>query len=136
MDKLEQEIWKTKYIEPMFEKYKEIPTDLKYLFIEKDYSQMFGGKREAEDRMRYLYHDSETFIFVFENALCEFTKTVRKNLLKKYWESLALDEWLKIKGSGSYFKHFSGKWLQDKEYFCNFVAERENNKEYVKQVLR
>ena len=35
MNKLEQEIWKTNYIEPMFKKYECVPNKLKYMFIEK-----------------------------------------------------------------------------------------------------
>lgn len=139
MDKLEQEIWKTQYIQPMFEKYKEIPTDLKYMFIEKDYIRMFGGKREAESRMRYMYDDTETFIFAFQNALCEFTPRVKKNLLKKYFESLALDEHYKLQGMGFFFEFFpnlSGEWLRDKEFFTKFVTEREMNKVYVKLILK
>jgi len=135
MDSLEKEIWRRDYVQPLFDKYKEIPTKLKYMFIEKDYTRMFGSKREAESRMTYMYDDSQTFIFAFADALCEFTPRVRKNLIQKYWEDLAIKEFLKIADSGSYFKHFSGKWLQYKEYFCNLVAEREKDKEYVKLIM-
>jgi hypothetical protein len=134
MDKLEQELWKTQYVE----KYKEIPTDLKYAFIEKDYRNIFGGKKEAESRMRYLYDDSETFIFTFDNALAEFTSRVRKGILKKYLETVALDEYYKLQDMGFFFEFFpnlSGEWLRDKEFFTKFVTEREMNKEYVKLIL-
>lgn len=126
------------FVKTMFEKYKEIPTDLKYAFIEKDYRSMFGGKREAEQRMRYMYDDTETFIFAFENALCEFTPRVRKNILKKYFESLALDEHYKLQEMGFFFEFFpqlSGEWLRDKEEFIKFITKREINKRYVKLIL-
>lgn len=135
MDIIERQIWKTNYVQPMFEKYKEIPTKLKYMFIEKEYRKMFGGIREANSRMAHMYDDSETFIFAFESALCEFGKVARKNLLNKYFEELAWSDYIKLAESGSYFKHYSGKWLQDKEFFINFVAEREDKKEYVKLIL-
>ena len=54
MNKLEQQIWKTNYVEPLFEKYESVPTKLKYMFIEKDYTKMFG-KRMANDQMKYIY---------------------------------------------------------------------------------
>lgn len=126
------------FVKTMFDKYKEIPTDLKYAFVEKDYTKMFGGKREAELRMRYLYDDSETFIFAFDNALAEFTPRVKKNLLKKYFENLTLDEYCKLQDMGFFFEFFpnlSGEWLRDKEFFTTFVTEREMNKEYVKLIL-
>jgi hypothetical protein len=122
----------------MFERYKEVPTDLKYKFIEKDYTKMFGGKREAESRMRHMYDDSETFIFAFENALCEFSKRVKKNLLKKYFDDLAWWEYGKLHETGMFFEFFgnlSGDYLRDKEFFSNFIAERENKKEYVNLIL-
>ena len=111
MKKLEQQIWKTNYVEPLFKKYESVPTKLKYMFIEKDYHKMFGSKREAQDRMRYMYDDSETFIFAFQNALCEFSVRVRNNLMKKYWEDLALDEYYKLYNSGIFWEFFSKfKW--------------------------
>lgn len=45
------------FVTQMFEKYKDIPTDLKYMFIEKDYTKMFG-KVEGLNQMRYMYDDS------------------------------------------------------------------------------
>lgn len=137
MNKLEQEIWKTNYIEPMFKKYESVPTKLKYMFIKKDYVSMYG-RQMANDQMRYMYSDSDDFIFAFENALYEFSLRVKINLLKKYWEELALDEWYKLQEVGMFFEFFpnlSGNWLQDKKYFNNFVAEREGKKEYVKLIL-
>jgi len=137
MDILEQEIWKTQYLEPMFERYKEIPIDLKYKFIEKDYIKMFG-KRMAQDQMRYMYDDSETFIFAFENALCEFSKRVKKNILKKYFEDLASYEYYMLKEHGMFYEYWpnlSGEWKRDEEFYIKFIAERENKKEYIKLLL-
>jgi hypothetical protein len=125
------------FVTLMFERYKEVPTDLKYKFIEKDYTQMFG-KAEGLSQMRYMYDDSEIFIFAFENALCEFSKRVKKNILKKYFEELALDEYYELLKSGMFWEFFpnlSGEYTRDKEFFINFVAERENKKEYIKLIL-
>lgn len=125
------------FVTQMFEKYKDIPRDLMYMFIEKDYAKMFG-KVGGLNQMRYMYDDSETFIFAFENALCEFGKVARKNLLKKYFERLSLEEHYELLKSGFFWEFFpslSGQYLQDKEFFTNFIAERENNKEYVKLIL-
>ncbi len=135
MGKLEQQIWKEQYVQPMFKKYECVPTELKYKFIEKDYAKMFGGKREAESRMKYMYDDSETFIFAFENALYEFGKVSRKNLITKYWEYLAWIYYVKLAQSGSYFKYYSGVWKNDKQWFIDKIAEKENKKEYVKLIL-
>lgn len=126
----DKEIWQEDYLQPMFKKYESIPTKLKYMFIEKDFTRMFG-KQMADDQMRYMYDDSEDFIFGFENALYSLSKTIKKNLIKKYFEKLAFDEWYEIAESGSYFKYFSGKWLQDKEFFINFITERESKKDYI-----
>lgn len=115
------------FVTLMFESYKEVPTDLKYMFIEKGYSRMFGGKKEAQQRMRYLYDNSETFIFAFENALCEFSLTVRRNLIKKYWEELALDLFME---SGE-----KGKWGAVKQQFIDKIAEKEDKKEYLKLIM-
>ncbi len=137
MDIIEQQIWKTNYVQPMFEKYKEIPTKLKYMFIEKEYCKIFV-KSEGLSQMAHMYDDSETFIFAFESALCEFGKVARKNLLKKYFEELSFKEYYELLTSGMFYEFFpnlTGKWLQDKEFFINFVAERENKKEYVKLIL-
>lgn len=118
----DKQIWKEDYLDPMFKKYESIPTKLKYMFIEKDYTKMCGSKREAQDRMRYMYDDTETFIFAFENALREFSKTVKKNLLKKYWEELGFYEHCELLKPGMFWKFFpnlSGKWLQDEVDFLN-----------------
>lgn len=126
------------FVTQMFEKYKDIPTDLKYMFIEKDYTKMFG-KVEGLNQMRYMYDDSETFIFAFENALAEFGKVARKNLLKKYFEKITLDEHFKLLKSGMFFEFFpnlSGEYLRDKDFFTIFITKRENNKEYVKLILQ
>lgn len=130
--------YKDPFVTQMFEKYKDIPTDLKYMFIEKDYTKMFG-KAEGLNQMRYMYDDSEAFIFAFENALAEFGKVARKNLLKKYFEKITLDEYFKILKSGMFwelFPNLSGEYLQDKDFFTTFITERENNKEYVKLILQ
>ena len=138
--KTEQErlIWKYEYIDPMFKKYECIPTKLKYIFIEKDYAKMFGGKREAESRMKYMYDDSETFIFAFQNALCEFGKKVKKKLLNKYWEDLALYEHTRLQKMGffwEFFPHLSGEYFKDKEFFIDFICEREAKKDYYNLIL-
>lgn len=133
----DKEIWQEEYVKPMFKKYESIPTKLKYLFIEKDYTSMFG-KSLANDQMRYLYPEHEKFIFSFENALASFSKTIKNNLLKKYFQELSQHEYYELKNSGIFYEFFpnlTGKWLQDKEYFINFVTERESNKEYVKLIL-
>jgi hypothetical protein len=133
----EQIIWKRDYVQPLFDKYVEIPTKLKYMIIEKDYTKMFS-KSFAQDQMRYMYDDSETFIFALDNALSMLSKAVRKNILKKYFESVALDEYWKVKESGMFWEFFpklSGVWYEDKDSFINFIAERENKKEYIKLVI-
>ena len=135
--KIEQQLWKDKYVEPLFKKYELIPTKLKYIFIKKDYIKMFG-KGFAQDQIRYMYDDSETFIFAFENALYEFSSRVRKNILKKYFEEIALDEHYKLHKSGMFYEFFpnlTGKWLEDKDYFISFIAERENKKEYINLIV-
>lgn len=129
----DKEIWQEDYVQPMFKKYESIPTKLKYLFIEKDYVSMYR-RQMANDQMRYMYSDSDDFIFAFENALYAFSKTVKKNLLKKYFEELSWYEHNDLIESGMFWEFFpnlSGKWLQDKEYFINFVAERESKKDYI-----
>lgn len=129
----DKEIWQEDYVQPMFKKYKLVPTKLKYMFIEKDYVSMYG-RQMANDQMRYMYSDSDDFIFGFENALYAFSKTVKKNLLKKYFQELVLDEHYKLIESDMFWEFFpnlSGVWLQDKEFFINFVAERESKKEYI-----
>ena len=77
-----KDVYYTKHIEPLFEKYKDIPTEYKYLLIEKDYTKMFG-KRYAQEKLRYMYEDSEDFIIAFRNAVAEFSFTVKKNLFIK-----------------------------------------------------
>ena len=50
-----------------------------------------------------------------------------------YWEDLARDEYYKLYNSGMFWEFFpnlSGDYLQDKTTFLNFIAERENKKEY------
>lgn len=125
------------FVTQMFEKYKDIPTDLKYMFIEKDYVKMFG-KVEGLNQMRYMYDDSETFIFAFENALAEFGKVARKNLLKKYFEKITLEEYYALLKSGMFWEFFPnllGEYLRDKDFFTTFITEREMDKEWVKLIL-
>lgn len=89
--------------------------------------------------MRYMYDDSEIFIFAFENALCEFGKVARKNLLKKYFEDLTYKEYFYLLKSGMFWEFFpnlSGEYLRDKEFFTTFITERESKKEYVKLILQ
>lgn len=134
----DEQIWKEDYLQPMFKKYESIPTKLKYMFIEKDYISMYG-KGFAQDQIRYMYDDSETFIFAFENALYEFSKTVKKNVLKKYFEDLTYKEYFYLLKSGMFWEFFpnlSGEYSQDKGFFTSFVTERENNKKYVKLILQ
>lgn len=137
MDILEKEIWKTQYVQPLFDKYKEVPTKLKYLFIMKDHIQMLG-KSLAQYQVNLMDDNSDSFIFAFDNSLAGLSKTVKKNLLKKYFEDLAFDEYPKLLKSvifWEFFPNLTGIWQKDKEYFINFVAERENKKEYIKIVL-
>lgn len=131
---LERERWDNEVIKPMFKKYESVPTELKYMLIEKDYINMYG-KSMANDQMRYMYDYTDNFIFSFENALASFSKTVRKNLLNKYFEELAFKDWRKILESGSYNINFSKNWKKDKEHFIKVVAEKEDKKEYVKLIL-
>ena len=52
---------------------------------------------------------------------------------KLTWEDLARDEYYKLYNSGMFWEfcpNLSGDYLQDKEFFLNFIAERENKKEY------
>jgi len=131
------EKYRDMFVTSLFEKYKEIPTDLKYMFIEKDYAKMFG-KVEGLNQMRYMYDDTETFIFAFESALCEFGKVARKNLLNKYFNKISLNEYHGLLKSGffwEFFPNLSGQYLQDKDFFTTFITERENNKDYVKLIL-
>jgi hypothetical protein len=106
-------IWKRDYLDPMFEKYEEIPTKLKYMFIEKGYIRMYG-KQMTNDQMFYMYSDTEDFIFASENSLASFTKTVKRNTLKKYFEELAWNMYCKI--GNIYHKYYSGIWKQDKDF--------------------
>jgi hypothetical protein len=129
----DKQIWQEDYMQPMFKKYESVPTKLKYIFIKKDFVKMFG-KELATYHLNMMSPKCDDFIFGFENALYEFSKTIKKNLLKKYFEELALDEWYKLQELGVFYEYFpnlSGKWLQDKEFFINFVTERENKKEYI-----
>lgn len=125
-------IWERDYLYPMFEKYKAIPTKLKYMFIEKDYINMYG-KQMANDQMQYMYDDTEDFIFAFENSLDSFSKTIKKNIIKKYWEELAWDMYLKV--GKTYDKYYSGFWKQDKDFFIAFCGEKEKGEQYIKQIL-
>ena len=130
--------YKDTFVTQIFEKYSSVPTNLKYMLIEKDYAKMFG-KVEGLNQMRYMYDDSEIFIFAFENALCEFGKVARKNLLKKYFEDLTYKEYFYLLKSGMFWEFFpnlSGEYLRDKEFFTTFITEIENNKEYVKLILQ
>ena len=133
----DRQIWKEDYVDPMFKKYKSVPTKLKYMFIEKDYIKMFG-KNLAIYHLNIMTDKCEDFIFVFENALHSFSKTVKKNLLNKYFEDLALYEHSELLKSGMFWEFFpnlTGGYLQDKEFFLNFIIERESKKEYVKLIL-
>lgn len=123
--------------EELFNKYECIPTNLKYMFIEKDFNNMFG-KKFTQNKMRYLYDDSEEFIFSFDNALVEFTPTIRKNILKKYFQELSLDEHFGLYKSGMFYEFFpnlTGVWEKDKKYFVKFITDRELKKEYVNFIL-
>jgi len=133
-----KEYWNQFYVRPLFDKWKEIPSKLKYKFILKDYTRMFGSKREAELRMKYMYDDTETFIFAFDNAVAEFSKVVKNNILKAYFQEIALDEHYQLIKSGMFYEFFptlSGNWLQDKDEVIKFITIRENNKEYIKLIF-
>lgn len=132
------EKYKDPYVTKLFLDYQDVPTEYKYMIIDKDYRQMFGGKREAEDRMKYMYSDTETFIISFDNAVVEFSKTVKKNLFKKYCEDLARSEYYELLKSGMFFKFFpnlSGNYLQDEKEFTKFVTEREISKGWLDKIL-
>ena len=132
------EKYKDPFVTKLFLDYQDVPTEYKYMIIDKDYRQMFGGKREAEDRMKYMYSDTETFIISFDNAVAEFSKTVKKNLFKKYCEDLARSEYYELLKSGMFFEFFpnlSGNYLQDKEEFAKFVTEREISKGWLDKIL-
>ena len=137
--KTEQErlIWKYEYIDPMFKKYECIPTKLKYMFIEKDYIKMLGSSLGTY-QVNLMLEDSETFIFAFQNALCEFGKKAKKKLLNKYWEDLALYEHTGLQKMGffwEFFPHLSGEYFKDKEFFTDFICEREAKKDYYNLIL-
>lgn len=120
----------------MMQKYECVPIKLKYMFIEKDFIKMLGSSL-GKYQVNMLLEDSDSFIFAFENALCEFGKVVRKNLLKKYFKELSFKEYYELLKSGMFYEFFpnlSGNYLQDKEFFLNFIAERETEKEYVKLI--
>lgn len=126
------------YVKELFEKYKDIPTKVKYAFIFEDYKEMYGGKREAESRMSHLYDDSKTFIYDFDNALCEFGKVKSKNILKKAWEDMAYWEYIKLVENGwdiKKYPYFTGNWRNDSEQFISDFISREEKKEYVKLIL-
>jgi len=129
--------WEEDYIELLFEKYKSVPNDLKYNIIRKDYKNMYGT-RGAEDFMRYMYDTTDSFIISFDNAISYLSKTVIKNIIKKYWADLALNEHCGLVSSGMFYGFFpqlTGIWQKDKDLFFNFIAEREKNKEYYNILL-
>lgn len=129
----EKEIWQEDYVQPMFKMYEIVPTKLKYMFIEKDYVKMLS-KELATYHLNMMTPECDDFIFGFENALYSLSKTVKKNLLKKYFEELSWYEHNELLKPGMFweiFPNLSGVWLQDKEYFINFVTERESKKDYI-----
>lgn len=75
--------YKDLFVTQMLQKYESVPVKLKYIFIEKHYIKIFG-KNLASHHVNMLTDECEDFIFAFENALDEFSKTVKKNLLKKF----------------------------------------------------
>ena len=44
------EKYKDPYVTKLFLDYQDVPTEYKYMIIDKDYRQMFGGKRETDER--------------------------------------------------------------------------------------
>lgn len=129
-------IWKRDYVQPLFDKYKDIPTEIKYAFIEKDYTNMYGRKF-TQDKMRYMYDDSEDFIFAFDSSL-GLGKTIKKNVLKKEWSWMTFLEYEQLFKSGifwEFFPQFFGEWVKDKDEFLKFFISREEQKEYVKLIL-
>lgn len=129
--------YKDPYVTKLFLDYKDIPTDYKYMLIEKDYILMFG-KPFALEKIAHLYAEDEYFIISFDNAVAEFSKTVKKNLFKKYCEELARSEYYELLRSGMFFEFFpnlSGNYLQDEKEFTKFVTERETNKGWLDKIL-
>ena len=132
------EKYKDPYVTKLFLDYQDVPTEYKYMVIKKDCCQKLGGKREAENRMKYLHSDTETFIVAFYNAVGEFSKTIKKNLFKKYCEDLARSEHYELLKSEMFFEFFpnlSGIYLQDKKEFTKFVTEREISKGWLDKIL-
>lgn len=137
MDKLEQEIWRTQYVQPLFDKYKDVPTDYKYMLIEKDHINMLG-KELGKYQVNLMSDTSDSFIYAFDNAVAEFSKTIKNNLFKKYCDKVAVYEYPELLKSGffwEFFPNLSGNYLQDKEEFHKFVIEREINKGWLNKIL-
>jgi hypothetical protein len=129
--------YKDPFVTKLFLDYKDIPTDYKYLLIEKDYISMFG-KGFALEKIAHLYAEDEDFIISFDNAVAEFSKTVKKNLFKKYCKSLAWNEYFELLKSGMFFEFFpnlSGDYKKDEEEFYNFIFLRENYKGWLDGIL-
>lgn len=135
---IEKTHWKENYVQPMFEKFKTVPREIKYALIEKDYSNMMGGKTRAQYEMKYLYDDSETFIFAFDNALAALSKTVKKNVILKELDWTIYKEYESLLKSGfmwEFHPNMSGEWKRDKEEFTKLYLDREIVKEWMKIVL-
>lgn len=126
------------YVKELVDKYKDIPTKVKYAFIFEDYKQIFGGKREAESRMAYLYEESDTFIYDFDNALAWLSKRRAKNTMKRAWGDMAYWKYIKLVENGwdvKKYPYFTGSWRNDSEQFISDFISREEKKEYVKLIL-
>lgn len=98
MTEQEEEYWDRVYVQPLFDKYKEVPTEYKYMLIEKDLNEQLG-KSLAKYHVKGLHEESEHFIYSFDNAVAELSKTKKKNLYAKYCSKngLAIDskcKWL------------------------------------------
>ena len=134
-----KKIWQEQYLNPMIERFKDIPQAICYALIKKDYSRMFGGKKEAEERMNYMYYNEETFLFALDNAIAELSKRVKKTLVEKTVQNEVLPmEYIKLKESGmmrKLFPNFSGLWGKDREQFLEFWWERENKKGWLNKIL-
>lgn len=126
MDKLEQEIWKTNYVQPLFDKYETVPTNIKYALIEKDYIKMFG-KKEAREQMKYMYDDTEAFIFAFDRANCELSDRIKVNILRKEFNWNAYKEYAGNENKSNLSEEY-------KDFERNF-QKKEFKKDWVKLIL-
>lgn len=116
--------------ENLVDRYKEVPSKIKYALILKDLTRMYG-KEFAENQIRHMYEDSETFIFSFENALAELSKTVKKNVINKTVENdIAICHYIRLEESGrlkELYPNSTGIWKDDKAEIIKSYWEQHGN---------